>query len=194
MPFYAAIVNIRDFNSTGYVYQRIGGQPSIMTITLARTLQIGRRGLTTARFIARFCAAVGLNSIRNTLVNETEPGSEHDFEYNIDLSAPRPRILVTGYSNDHPPQILYKGYLENYLTKELRRPAKRRGRTPPGFDTHEDFVRSIEHPERHNLRDEILNERARSEAPRVNLRGVRIISKKEHFSRVAEKRRITENK
>ncbi len=190
MSFNPALVTIEDdANPPISLYFRIGGQPTLIVPMLTQALSVGRRGLDPPKFVTRICAAIGLRAIREVSLLLDPPEIPLRWTYDITLQK-TPWITVREISDGGEPTVLYENHLDNYLTKALRKPSKRRGRLPAGYASQEEYLKSIEKPERHAaLKEEVLRERAQSENPNVNLAGVKVYDKEEYFAQRRDAKR-----
>lgn len=179
-----------------YLYRTIAGQPAVIVPLLAVALSVGRRNVNPHEFAARICAAA-YRTPRTFAVFGTPAPTRfpHRYRYLIEFDKPHPLFIhVVEISDAGNESVLYEGRLENYLTKELRKPRKQRGRTPAGFsdrtefEAHVDTVRKDEHPLAYStLEEDVLAEREQTNTtdPKLDLTGVIVHSKADALKRIA---------
>jgi hypothetical protein len=192
MSFNPGLITVEDEdNPPIYLYFRIGAQPTLIVPALTQALAVGRRGLDSLQFVTRIIAAIGLRSIRESSLLIDKPRIPLRWTYEIRIDKPL-EIIACELSEGGEPTLLYRGTLDHFLTKELRKPSRRPNRRDPrGYASKEEYLKSLK-PERHpRLTEEILHERAQADAPHVNLSGVRVFTKEEALARgKAERKRL----
>lgn len=165
------------------IYKRIAGKPKLVAENLLTALEYGRRGLTINEFAARICCAIGDKSIRPVEIHPNVDHRRATFHYDIffvDRGLPDIQLIERSDGGDE--RIVYRGRLENFLAKELRKPKKRRIR--------DESLELMPDTNADELEIEARRRQAQREAPHVDLSGVRVFTKEEVMARRNEERAL----
>lgn len=145
MKIFSAFVEIKDDRHTPiYLHLEIGGQPSAFAPTLSGAIAGVRGHLTNRRLLLLLASSVTQKRLRTshcyTYEDDLPESSGFDYHYVLEINPLKPTYIeVYDVSEGGEETQMYRGPIELFVTKELRKRRKPRGRTPTGFKTRDEY-------------------------------------------------------
>lgn len=198
MSIYKAAISIHEPDwGTIYLFKEVGGQPQSFVHLLAAALEHRRKRNNPGRLAALICGAAGAERTGATTIYPDDRCMhfEHTWEYQIAFRKFGPISLRVFRHDpeDEKSHNVYDGILEGFISLELRRSKKPRGRTPAGYRNRDEYTAAYNEREndhldadlarKERLAEEIYQERKRQGLPNLDLRGVKEYTLAEYKAR-----------